>query len=70
MDMDPTKLFAEFLFGMLGTGYFIYGKKRGSYLFMGCGAGLGAFPFFVDRFWVVLLVGAALSAAPFLIRAE
>jgi hypothetical protein len=70
MDLDPTKLFIEFLFGMVGTGYFIYGKKRGNYLFLGCGLALGLFPYFVDRMWAILLVGAALTAVPFVIRSE
>jgi hypothetical protein len=68
--MDPYKLFVEFLFGMLGTGYFIYGKKRGHYLFLGCGLGLGLFPYFVDSMWAIVLVGAALTGLPFLIRME
>jgi hypothetical protein len=68
--MDPTKLFIEFLFGMIGTGYFIFGKKRGNYLFLGCGLGLGLFPYFVDSLWAILLVGAALTTVPFVIRVD
>lgn len=68
--MEPGKLYIEFLFGLLGTGYFIFGKKRGRYLFLACGLGLGLFPYFVDGLWTIVLVGAALSAAPFFIRGE
>jgi hypothetical protein len=68
--VDPTKLFIEFLFGLFGTGYFIFGKKRGSYMFMGAGAGLCIFPYFVDPLWAILLVGALLTAVPFVIRGE
>lgn len=68
--MDPTKLFIEFLFGLFGMAYFVIGKKRGSYVFMGAGAGLGVFPYFVDPLWAILLVGALLTAVPFVIRGE
>ncbi|MEO6094640.1 MAG: amino acid transport protein [Fibrobacteria bacterium] len=68
--MNPSKLFIEFLFGLFGTGYFIFGKKRGSYIFMGAGAGLCVFPYFVDPLWAILLVGALLTAVPFVIRGE
>jgi hypothetical protein len=67
-DMDPGKLFIEFLFGMVGTGYFIYGRKQSRYLFLGCGLGLGLFPYFVDSMWAILLAGAVLVAVPFFIR--
>jgi quinol-cytochrome oxidoreductase complex cytochrome b subunit len=66
--MDPSKLFVEFLFGMVGTGYFIYGKKAGKMLFLGCGLALGLFPYFVENWIALLLVGAGLVGLPFLIR--
>jgi hypothetical protein len=68
--MDPSKLFAEFLFGMVGTGYFIYGKKAGKMLFLGCGLALGLFPYFVESWTALLIVGAALVGLPFLIRTD
>lgn len=68
--MDPSKLFVEFLFGMVGTGYFIYGKKAGKMLFLGCGLALGLFPYFVENWVALLLVGASLVGVPFLIRME
>ena len=70
MDLDPGKLFIGFLFGMVGMGYFMFGKKRGSYLFMGSGMGLGLFPYFVDALWAILLVGAFLTALPFVIKGD
>ncbi len=70
MNIEPGKLFIEFLFGLVGTGYFIFGRKQGRYLFLGCGLGLGLFPYFVDSIWAILLVGAALTAVPFFIRGD
>jgi hypothetical protein len=68
--MDPYKFFVEFLFGMVGTGYFIYGKKAGRMLFLGCGLALGLFPYFVENWVALLLVGTALVGLPFLIKVE
>ncbi len=66
--MSPGKLFVEFLFGMVGMGYFWSGKRRGDSRLLGCGLALGLFPYFVDNFWVILLLGGALTAIPFIFR--
>jgi hypothetical protein len=66
--MDPLKLFIEFLFGMVGTGYFMYGKKSGNMIALCCGLGLGIFPYFVDRMVFILLVGVVLVAVPFVLK--
>jgi hypothetical protein len=68
--VNPGTLFIEFLYGMLGAGYFIYGRKAGRMRFMVCGAGLGVFPYFVDPLWAIVLAGALLAALPFLIRGD
>lgn len=54
---------------MVGMGYIIYGRKSGNMVALGCGLGLGLFPYFVEGIWVILLVGTALAAIPFLIKA-
>ena len=66
--MDAYRLFLEFLLGMVGTGYFLYGKKAGRYIFMVCGVGLGVFPYFVTRFVWIAVIGCLLLAIPFLLR--
>lgn len=66
--MDPSKFFVEFLFGLIGAAYLVYGKKRGNMVALACGLGLGLFPYFVDNFLAVVLIGILLAAAPFLFR--
>lgn len=66
--MDPLKLFLEFLFGMVGLGYFIYGRKSGNKAALYCGMGLGLFPYFVDQLWLILLAGGLLVAIPFVFK--
>lgn len=66
--MNPYAFFIEFLFGMVGMGYIIYGRKSGNMIALGCGLALGVFPYFVEGIWVIVLIGGALAALPFLIK--
>jgi hypothetical protein len=52
------------LFGAIGLGYFVYGKRQSALLPLLCGIGLMVFPYFVTGTLWLLLVGAALMAAP------
>ena len=54
------------IFGAVGTGYFVYGKKQAKATAMIAGVGLCAFPYFLDSIWAVVVVGVALMIAPFL----
>ena len=56
------------LFGAVGTGYLVYAKRQYSAMFAIFGALLCIFPYFISNVVLTLLVGAALSAAPFLIQ--
>lgn len=58
-------LFWGMIFGAVGTGYFIYGKKQGEMWALGAGVALCLFPYFIDNLWLTLLVGAGLMALPF-----
>ena len=52
------------LFGAIGMGYFVYGKRQSALLPLFCGIGLMVFPYFVTGTLWMLLVGAALMAVP------
>ena len=56
------------LFGAVGGGYFIYGRKQQAPMPMLCGFALMVFPYFVSSTLMVVLVGAGLMALPFLFR--
>jgi hypothetical protein len=62
--MDTATLVWGMIFGAVGVGYFIYGKKQQALLPLFCGIGLMVFPYFVTGTWWMLLVGGALMAAP------
>jgi len=56
------------VFGAVGLAYFVYGKKQQRFVPLLCGIGLMAFPYFVSNTIALLLVGALLSAIPYLFR--
>lgn len=60
-----NELLTGAFFGLIGTGYFIFGKKRVSYLWMGTGAGLMVYPYFTSGMTMMVLIGVLLLAFPF-----
>lgn len=56
------------LFGAIGMGYCVYGKRQSAPIALACGIGLVAFPWFVSNAWLMVLVGVVLMAIPRFIR--
>ena len=56
------------LFGAIGMGYCVYGKRQSAPIPLLCGIGLLVFPWFVSNAWIMVLVGAALMAIPRFVR--
>lgn len=54
--------------GAFGVGYFIYGKKQQKLVPMLAGVLLCIYPYFTENLFVLIAVGVALLAAPFLIE--
>jgi hypothetical protein len=52
-------------FGIIGSGYFLYGRKAQHPVALVSGVLLCVFPYFVDGFAWTMVVGAVLLAAPF-----
>ena len=65
--MSVSALFIGMIAGAIGTGYFVYGKRQQRFVPMLSGVTLGIYPFFTDNPLLLLLIGAALMAAPFMI---
>lgn len=66
--MGMSSLFISILAGAIGTGYFIYGKKQGLFVPLFAGIALCIYPCFIENIWLMLLIGIALCAAPFIWR--
>jgi hypothetical protein len=66
--MDFTSLFASFVFGLIGMGMFMYGKKAGRPLPLAAGAGLIVAPYCFTHAATMLIVCCAITAVPWLFR--
>lgn len=53
--------------GAFGVGYFMYGKKQQKFAPMLAGVGLCVYPYFTENVFLLLSIGAALLAMPFLV---
>lgn len=66
--MGAATLWWGMLFGAIGVGYLVYARRQRAPVPLLCGLGLVVFPYFVSNAWVMVLVGAALVALPWMIR--
>ena len=60
-------IIAMVFFSIIGIGYFTYGKKSHQLLMAICGIALMGFSYFVDGTVYIILIGAGLSALPFIL---
>jgi hypothetical protein len=65
--MDMTPLMFSLLFGLIGTGYFLFGKKEGRIVHMGSGMALMVLPSVLPGVAMVI-VSLILCAVPFVLR--
>ena len=56
------------LFGSIGLGYFIYGKKQRAVVPLICGLALMLFPYFVSNMMLLVGIGVILIAIPYFLR--
>ncbi|MCI5189417.1 MAG: hypothetical protein D3905_06395 [Candidatus Electrothrix sp. AS4_5] len=64
----PAQLFWGMMFGAIGSGFFIYGKKQSAFIPLGTGILLFVFPYFITNIYLMLLVGFALMAVPYFFK--
>jgi hypothetical protein len=61
---DTATLLWGLLFGSVGIGYFMYGKRQSNTLVRYVGIALMVFPYFVEGTVLLVLVGVALMFVP------
>jgi predicted membrane protein len=66
--MSTASILWGLLFGAVGVGFFIYGKKQQAAVPLVCGLALMIFPYCVSNTIVLVLVGATLIAVPYFVR--
>jgi len=56
------------LFGSIGFGFFLYGKKQKAVVPIIAGIALCVVPYFIANVYVLVTVGVVLMAIPFFVR--
>jgi hypothetical protein len=68
-ELDSTAvLIWGMLFGAIGFGYFLYGKKQKAIIPLCVGIVLCVFPYFIADVYVLVGVGVILVAIPYFVR--
>ncbi|MGL1957987.1 MAG: hypothetical protein OCD00_11800 [Colwellia sp.] len=67
MDSEAIMVWSV-LFGGIGIGYFIYGRKQKAIVPFCVGLSLFVFPYFMSSVTMLLIVGAILIAIPYFIK--
>ena len=66
--MNISTLIWGIIFGSIGLGFFVYGKKQKAVIPLLSGIGLMVFPYFISNLYVMILSGIALVALPYFIK--
>jgi hypothetical protein len=56
------------VFGSIGLGFFVYGKKQKAGVPLLCGIGLMVFPYFISNLYILILAGIVLAVLPFFLK--
>ncbi|MDM1756196.1 MULTISPECIES: hypothetical protein [Acinetobacter] len=62
--MNVSALLLGTLFGSIGLGYFIYGKKQHHTIALICGLALMIYPYFFENTTSLIVIGILLMALP------
>lgn len=66
--MNEAWLLWGLLFGSIGLGFFVYGKKQKAVVPLVCGLALMMFPYFISNTFALVAVGAVLTVVPYFVR--
>lgn len=65
---NPSLLLWGVVFGSIGFGFFLYGKKQKAVVPLITGIALCIFPYFISNVYILVLVGVMLMAVPYFVR--
>ena len=66
--LDTSSLLWGLLFGSIGLGFFVYGRRQKRVVPLACGVALMVFPYFVSNTILLVILGLALIAIPYFVR--
>lgn len=67
MDTTSTIIWGV-IFGSIGFGFFVYGKKQKAFIPLFCGVGLMVIPYLIAKVYILILCGIVLAVLPYFIR--
>jgi hypothetical protein len=66
--LDTASLLWGLLFGSIGLGFLVYGRKQRAVIPLLCGLALIIFPYFVSNTILLIAIGIVLIAIPYFVR--
>jgi hypothetical protein len=66
--LDTSSLLWGLLFGSIGLGFLIYGRKQKAVVPLVCGLALMIFPYFISNTILLITMGVVLMAVPYFLR--
>ena len=66
--MEVSSLLWGVLFGSIGLGFLIYGRKQRAVVPLVCGLALMVFPYFISNSVLLVIIGVALMSIPYFLR--
>lgn len=66
--MTTAQLFLGIIFGSVGLGYAVYGRKQRAVVALLAGIALMALPYFIANVIALVLIGAGVCALPFIYK--
>lgn len=65
---NTAALFWGIIFGSIGTGFAIYGKRQKAIVPLCVGVALCVFPYFIANVYLLVFVGVVLMTIPYFVR--
>ncbi len=65
---DTSQLVLGMVFGAIGLGFFVYGKRQKAVVPFTVGIALFVFPYFISNVYMLVTVGVVLVALPYFVR--
>jgi hypothetical protein len=66
--LNTSSLLWGMLFGSIGLGFLIYGRKQRAVVPLVCGLALMVFPYFISNSVLLVVIGVALMTIPYFLR--
>lgn len=65
---SEAQLIWGMLFGAIGLGFFVYGRRQRAVVPLLSGCALFVFPYFVSNAYALVVIGLAICAVPYFVR--